>query len=264
MDITDYIQMADGIVSDHFEKYVKTEQSVGVLLSGGIDSSLITSYVAKYYSNPHIFSMGTDSTKDKPFVQLLTHQLHKEFGWVYLSDEDILHALPEVKKILIATGAECSLMQMALATGYFLIFKRAHELGVCTIFTGQGPDILFAGYHKYKGLADEELTVQIKKDLILLETDKKRDGAMASHFGIRLFNPYLEEDFVKFSLTVPVEFKIQGSVEKVFMREWGRSLGLPGEIVSRPKKAFQYSTGLQKKINALYKRKDEAIFEKKR
>jgi len=252
MNIHDYIQKADGIVSNHFKEYIKIEQNVGVLLSGGIDSSLITTYVLAHYPGAHIFSMGTDLTKDKPFVELLTNQLHKKFEWVFLSEKEILLVLPEVKKILTTVGVECSSMQIALATGYFLIFKRAHELGVKAIVTGQGPDILFAGYHKYKGMNDEELTVQIKKDLILLETDKKRDSAMASYFGIRLLNPYLEEDFVEFSLTVPSEFKLKSGIEKIFMREWGKGRGLPEEIVRRPKKAFQYSTGLQKKIIHLH------------
>lgn len=252
MDIHDYIQKADGIVSNHFEKYIKIEQNVGVLLSGGIDSSLITTYVTHFYGNAHILSMGTDKTKDKPFALLMAEHLGKKLEWVFLSEEEIVRTLPAVKKLLSGVGVECSTMQIALATGYYLIFKRASELGIAAIVTGQGPDILFAGYHKYKGMDDAELTVQIKKDLILLETDKKRDGAMASHFGIQLFNPYLEEDFVEFSLTVPAEFKLSGGIEKVFMREWGRTRGLPDEIIHRPKKAFQYSTGLQKKIEGLH------------
>ena len=252
MDIHDYIQKADGIVSNHFTEYLKTAQNVGVLLSGGIDSSLITTYVAHFYNNAYILSMGTDKTKDKPFAMQVAKHLGKKLEWVFLSEEEIVHTLPVVRKLLERVGVECSTMQLSLATGYFLIFKHAHELGVSAIVTGQGPDILFAGYHKYKGMNNDELTSQIRKDLVLLETDKKRDSAMASYFGIQLFNPYLEEDFVEFSLTVPAEYKLKDWIEKVFMREWGRGRGLPEEIINRPKKAFQYSTGLQKKIVELH------------
>ena len=94
------------------------------------------------------------------------------------------------------------------------------------------------------------LESEIKKDLILLETDKKRDGAMASYFGLTLLNPYLEQDFVEFSLTMPAELKLKDGIEKYFMRKWGEMRNLPIEIVNRPKKAFQYSTGLQKKIHS--------------
>ena len=218
MDIKTYIAQADSIVSDHFRNYIKIGQNVGVLLSGGIDSSLISSYVFSFFPQAHIFSMGTDLTKDRPFVEIMSKHLGRPYEWIFLSEQQIKEVQSEVGALLEQVGVERSSMQMALATGYFLIFKRASELGTKTIVTGQGPDILFAGYHMYKKLDGSLLNAQIKKDLVLLETDKKRDGAMASHFGIQLLNPYLETDFVDFSLTVPVEYKINNGIEKVFMR----------------------------------------------
>lgn len=249
MNLNEYIQKADSIVSNHCIQYRNAFPSAGVLLSGGIDSSVITTYVLKHFQNPIIFSMGTDSTKDKPFVDLFTHTFKAYYEWVELTQELIKEALPIVSELLVKIGVEDSTMQRSLGVGYYLIFKRAQELGVRGIVTGQGPDILFAGYHKYKGMSGVVLDDEIKKDLALLETDKKRDSAMANHFGITLLNPYLEQDFVDFSLTVPAELKLKDGVEKYFMREWGKTRNLPEEIVNRPKKAFQYSTGLQKKVS---------------
>jgi asparagine synthase (glutamine-hydrolysing) len=248
MQIDEYINTADSIVSDHFKRYGDLFPQVGVLLSGGIDSSVISTYVLKIFTQHVLFSMGTDLTKDKPFVDLFSKHFTVPIEWVELTELKIREALPDVSRLLIEQGVEDTAMQRSLGVGYYLIFKRARELGITGIVTGQGPDILFAGYHKYKGMTGEILSEEIKKDLVLLETDKKRDGAMAAHFGITLLNPYLEEDFVEFSLTVPAEYKIAQGVEKFFMREWGKRRGLPQEIVNRPKKAFQYSTGLQKKV----------------
>jgi len=247
------ILKADSIVANHFREYALSNTAVGVLLSGGIDSTVITSYAAQQFLDLHIFSMGTDQTKDRPFVDIYTKHIHKEYEWIDLTDDAIDSALPEVQKLLVENGVECSTMQMSLAVGYYLIFKKANELGVTSIVTGQGPDILFAGYHKYKSTPISALNEEIRKDLILLETDKKRDGAMAAHFGITLLNPYLEEDFVLFSLSVPAELKLTNGVEKYFMREWGKSRNVPSEIIVRPKKAFQYSTGLQKSVQRILK-----------
>jgi len=219
------------------------------LLSGGIDSSVIASYVLQYFKTPLILSMGTDVTKDRPYVDIVTKHFTASYEWVELGEGDIRESVPIVTDLLENNGIEPSEMQIALAVGYFLIFKRAQALGIQGIVTGQGPDILFAGYHKYKNMSGTLLENEIEKDLVLLETDKKRDGAMASYFGITLLNPYLEEDFVVFSLTIPAELKRKDGVEKYFMRKWGQTKGLPQEIVNRPKKAFQYSTGLQKKIH---------------
>ncbi len=246
-------QTADSIVANHFKEYAKSSQGVGVLLSGGIDSTLITSYAIQQFPDLHIFSMGTNLTKDRPFVDIYSKHIHKEYEWINLTDDAVDEALPEVKKLLIENGVVSTSMQMSLAVGYYLIFKKASELNVTSIVTGQGPDILFAGYHKYRAIAHLQLNEEIKKDLILLETDKKRDGAMAKHFGITLLNPYLEQDFVDFALTVPPDLKLKDGIEKYFMREWGKSRNLPREIVERPKKAFQYSTGLQKSVQRLLK-----------
>lgn len=249
MNLDEYIQQADSIVSNHCRRYNGQFPRCGVLLSGGIDSSIITSYVLQYFENPLILSMGTDLTKDKPYVDIVTAHFKKSYEWIELSAKDITESLPIVTDLLVQNEIEISEMQRALAVGFFLIFERAQALGIKAVVTGQGPDILFAGYHKYKTMSGTVLENEIKKDLILLETDKKRDSAMASYFGITLLNPYLEDDFVAFSLTVPAELKLKDSIEKYFMRKWGESRGLPQEIVNRPKKAFQYSTGLQKKIH---------------
>jgi asparagine synthase (glutamine-hydrolysing) len=248
MDEAISIQKADTIVSKHFKLYMEHHKTIGVLLSGGIDSSVITSYVLQFYPQSHILSMGTKASKDLPFVQLFCQAVDRPFEWVSLTEPAIQHALPTVRTLLEEVEVTQSLMQLSLAVGYYLIFQRAHELGITAIVTGQGPDILFAGYHKYKSLSGTDLHLEIKKDLALLETDKKRDGAMARHFGITLLNPYLEQDFVDFSMTVSPELKVKNGVEKYFMRRWGSTRHIPDVIVNRPKKAFQYSTGLQNAV----------------
>jgi len=253
MNIQEYIQKADSIVSNQMARYRALFSQVGVLLSGGIDSSVISTYVIHEYSTPTVFSMGTSETKDRPYVELFSNTFPGQYEWINLTDDSIRESLPFVSKLLISNGVEDSIMQRSLGVGYYLIFKRAAELGIHGIVTGQGPDILFAGYHKYNHMSGLMLEDEIQKDLALLETDKKRDSAMAANFGITLLNPYLEDDFVAFSLTVPSEFKRSESVEKILMREWGKVRGLPMEIVNRPKKAFQYSTGLQKKVISISK-----------
>ena len=254
MNLNEYIKQADSIVSNHCKRYSLLYPKSGVLLSGGIDSSLITSYVLQYLKNPFILSMGTNLTKDRPFIDIFSAHFKTTYEWVELMENKIIEALPIVTQLLEQNKIEVSGMQKTLGVGYFLIFKRAQSLGIKSVITGQGPDILFAGYHKYQGMNGAALKNQIKQDLILLETDKKRDRAMVSYFGITLINPYLEDDFVAFSLTVPPELKRRNGVEKYFMRKWGEVRHLPQEIVNRPKKAFQYSTGLHKKIYTSFRK----------
>ncbi|MDO8610697.1 MAG: asparagine synthase-related protein, partial [bacterium] len=133
--------------------------------------------------------------------------------------------------------------------------QKIREMNINHIFTGQGPDILLAGYHKYKSLMTSEINATIEQDMPLLDVDRKRDNSMAQNFNITLHNPYLEQLFIDVCKTIPAEFKLykEGNIliEKYILRQLGKKLGLPQEIINRKKKAFQYSTGLQKLVKKI-------------
>ena len=180
----------------------------------------------------------------------MSDYLKKPYIWIDITEQNLATDITVIKQLLKNEGVEINIMQVSLAAGYFTIFKKAQELGITHIFTGQGPDILLGGYHKYESVTN--INEEIKKDLPLLEIDKKRDGAMAKHFGITLINPYLENTFIDFALAIPQEYLVQGREKKLILRELGKKVGLPAEIVNRPKKAFQYSTGIQDMIAKIY------------
>lgn len=245
-----YLSQMNSILTELFTEYAKVYRAPGILLSGGIDSSIIAYFISSYFKEYTVLSMGTNHTKDRMFIDIVSQHLHKPYTWVEITQKDMLQFNIKIEQILRENNIEVSLMQRSLALGYFLIFKKASELGITHIFTGQGPDILLGGYHKYESVLD--ISAEIKKDLPLLEVDKNRDGAMAKYFNITLINPYLEERFVDFALTIPQEYLVQGSEKKLILRELGKKIGLPLEIVNRPKKAFQYSTGIQDMIAKMH------------
>jgi len=235
------------------KKNVASKYKVGVLASGGIDSSVIAYYATRYFANAELLSFGTFKSKDLPFIEILKNYLAVNHQYLVIEDNDIKNNLHTVNKILIENGIEPNLMQRSLALGYFLIFKKAQTLNIKYVLTGQGPDVLLAGYSKYKRMNKNEINTEILKDINALEIDKKRDQAMADHFGIKLINPYLEKTFIDLSLQIPLKYKLvikEGRwIEKLILRELGKKIGLPDEIVHRPKMAFQYSTGIQKAIS---------------
>lgn len=245
-----YLDQMNSILTELFAEYAKAYQAPGILLSGGIDSSTIAYFVSSYFKEYTILSMGTVKTKDRKYIDIMSDHLKKPYVWVDITNKDLIADIPVIKQLLIKAGIDENIMQVSLAAGYYFIFKKAQKLGITHIFTGQGPDILLGGYHKYESVSN--INEEIKKDLPLLEIDKKRDGAMAKYFGITLINPYLEERFVDFALTIPQKYLVQGSNKKIILRELGKKKGLPQEIVNRPKKAFQYSTGIQDLIAKMY------------
>lgn len=239
-----YIAKLNDILTKLFISYEKNMKDPGVLLSGGIDSSLVTYFVSRHFSDFHIISVGTKDSKDKKYIDILCRMMHKKPEWVPVGIEEIKEHFQVVRSLLIKGDIEPSLMQLSLAIGVFFCLKKAKDLGIKNVFSGQGPDVLFAGYHKYKGV--KNVNEQIKKDLSLLHIDKKRENAIAQYFQINIIYPYLEQEIIDLSLRIPSQYKIKDGIEKYVLRQYAKHRGIPEEIIKRPKKAFQYSTGIQK------------------
>lgn len=244
------INTLNKIISDH--KQVLKNTPIGVFVSGGIDSSIIATLVSKNFKDITLISLITNHSKDKPYVESLAKFLKKPLVFAKADKEKINKIKPKIEKILKEEKIEPIKVHLPIATSFYFLCQKANELNIKHVFTGQGSDILFAGYHKYKNIPIEKLNEEIKKDLKLLEIDKKRDNALAKIFGIKLYNPYLENEFVELALKIPAEEKVkivkENRVEKWISRKVGEKLGLPKEIVWRPKKAIQYSTGVSKLI----------------
>lgn len=250
-----YLKEINRQLEIEYNNYSKTNKRPAVLVSGGLDSSVIAVLTNKYFPSCELFSFGTSKNSDKPFTEILGKHLGKKISWLDISLLDLVRNLETVKKILINADVDPDLTNLSLGLGYFLIFKKINSEGIKDVFTGQGPDILFAGYHRYRKIgrsdgqnvreSDDQISQMIKEDLPLLEIDKRRDSAIAEFFGLKIINPFLEPDFVKLALTIPAEYKIKDKIEKYIVRHYAMTIGVPNELATRPKKAFQYSTGIQ-------------------
>lgn len=250
-----YLKAINRQLELEYLNYSKIIKQPAVLVSGGLDSSVIAVLTNKYFPDCQLFSFGTAKNSDKPFTEILGNHLGKNISWLNIGLLDLEKNLETVKKLLIKAKVETDLTNLSLGLGYFLIFKKIKNEGLKYVFTGQGPDILFAGYHRYRSVRvsddqavrelENQINQMIRKDLPLLEIDKRRDLAMAEYFGLKIINPYLEKDFVKLALKIPVQYKIKDGIEKYIMRHYAKMIGLPSDLATRPKKAFQYSTGIQ-------------------
>jgi asparagine synthase (glutamine-hydrolysing) len=242
------------ILNDLFSHYQKqlTAKKIGALVSGGIDSSLIAYFTSKFFKNPTLFTLQSKEGLDLFYVKTLNQKLKEKLVVVNFAQQEVDLVKPEVIKILEKIKLPINPTQISLACAFFLLLKKAKEEGIEVIFTGQGPDILLAGYHQYKNVSLIDLNEKIKNDLPLLETDKKRDQAVADHFGIRLINPYLEKEFIDFALLLKPKYKINKIndeiYEKYLLRKVGETFKLPKEIYLRHKKALQYSTRMRKYV----------------
>jgi asparagine synthase (glutamine-hydrolysing) len=248
--INQYLTILDNL----YNKYINLFQnkSIGIFVSGGIDSSIIAYFTSKYFKNVTFITLHSKNAVDLNYVNILNNFLKQKLIVTEFDEINLKKIKKDIFKILSQNKIEKNSTQISLACAFYLLCQKAKEQGIEVIFTGQGPDVLLAGYHMYQKISLENLNEKIKSDLYFLEIDKKRDNAVAQFFALKLINPYLENQFINFALKIPPEFKISkiGSqtYEKYLSRKVGEYLKLPQEIILRHKKALQYSTKIRKYI----------------
>ncbi|MEE8058836.1 MAG: asparagine synthase (glutamine-hydrolyzing) [Pseudomonadales bacterium] len=131
---------------DAVESHLVSDVPVGVFLSGGIDSCLITAIAAQYYGKPlQTFSIAFTGSK----------QDESTFAWQASQHFKTQHTqfefLPaKVEEYLTQTSAYCSqpLADSAILPLYALSQQAAKHVKV--VLTGDGGDELFGGYRKYR------------------------------------------------------------------------------------------------------------------
>ena len=139
---------------------VRSDVSVGVALSGGLDSSVVAAFAAAQQPNLHAFSVGyagrpePDERRD---AQDLARYLKIPFFDVELETSEIVGFFPELNYWRDDPIADIS------GFGYYAVMKLAREHNVPVLLQGQGGDELFWGYPQLR----EALTETRKKNALM-------------------------------------------------------------------------------------------------
>lgn len=243
-------------IFQRLKQTIPAKSKVGIMVSGGVDSSVIAKIASSYFPNLYLLSCGTREGKDFPFVKLLESHLQKPLFYLKVTEKQVQESLILVERLLKREGLKVNLINLSLGLSFFLVLKDGKEKSISYFLTGQGPDDLLAGYHKYRKVSLNKLKEKIKEGFSkAFKIDKKRDDAMASFLKVKLYHPYLEKEFVKASFNLPPNLKLfrtrERVIEKYILRKLAEKLSLPKKICWRKKAAFQYSTRIQKMVQNL-------------
>ena len=146
---SDHLARVESGLIDAVESHMVADVPVGVFLSGGIDSSLITALAAKFNPEPlQTFSISFPGSEhdEAPFARSVAASLgtkHREFPFEPGDMRQVLTSAAELFDQPLADMAVLPLMALS---------REAAEY-VKVVLTGDGGDELFAGYRKYKRMA---------------------------------------------------------------------------------------------------------------
>lgn len=250
------------------KRYFNTDRNVACLLSGGLDSSLITALVNEEhkktdYSNERrleTYSIGLTGSDDLLNARVVANYLNTNHTEIIITEKDICDIIPEV--IYNIESYDTTTIRASICN-YLLgrYIKKNSDAKV--IFNGDGSDELCGGYLYMDFCPDP---IEFDKETRRLLNDIHRydvlrsDKCISSH-GLEPRTPFLDKAFVDFYLSIPCElrFNYHKRIEKYLLREAfsnsqffnsSRQKLLPNKILWRKKEAF--SDGVSKQNRSLF------------
>ena len=232
-------------------KRVEGLDDVGVIFSGGVDSSILAmllkdiSYNKKL--NITLYAVGREDSKDLEAARYAAEYLDLPLKTQLITEELIKEHIGEV---VHAIGDD-NLMKVGVGLTTYFATKLACEDGIKVAISGQGADELFGGYNRYlKSFEENSLEFEIRQDISnMYHVNLERDDACAMLNSVELRLPFLDEKLVEYAINLPIKYKISGPgdiLRKNILRKLAFNEGLDTEIAYRPKKAAQYGTGIDK------------------
>jgi len=140
----DYVDELDGLIKNSIRNRLVSDVPIGAFLSGGLDSSLVASYMQNECSNLNTFSIGFEdvSFDESYFSKLVADHLGTNHHLEIFSADSMLEILPSIWELMDEPFADASLLPTYLLSGF-----TKNEITVS--LSGDGGDEIFGGYPTY-------------------------------------------------------------------------------------------------------------------
>ena len=240
-DPTEAIGQIRSVMEDAISIRVDTDLPVGVILSGGLDSSLVLAKVHQRHPDCVAFTIGRPGSEDLEYARRLTSDLGVRHEVITMAPTQI--RLQQIRDA-IRVGELTEYGDVINAVVSLPLFARVRESGIKVVLTGDGSDELFGGYPMYHEVGDREGERLFAHKLRNLgRTELQRVDRSSMGQGVEARVPFLDKEMVSLAMRIPLTMKISGAEEKWLVREAFADV-LPEYILRRPKSGMSYSSGL--------------------
>lgn len=248
--LEDILQDVRDIVGRSVENRVDFATPTASLLSGGLDSSIISHLASERYKERFgndarlpTFAIGVGESEDIVKARLMADHIGSEHHELIVDVDELFEALPEV--IYQLESFDPSLVRSSVVN--YLMSRHAKEYGIETLLSGEGGDEMFCGYAYMADLPTEELFQEQMNCFGYLHNNASlRLDRMNQCHSIRVVAPFISGELYDYILTMPSEYKMRPTgdykIEKWVLRRAYEPY-LPREIALRSKQEFSQGTG---------------------
>ncbi len=243
-------------LEDAVKRQLMSDVPYGVLLSGGLDSSVISAIAEKYsemrieddsktkayWPRLHSFAVGLKGAPDLAKARLVADHIgtvHHEINYTIQEGLDALRDVIYFIETYDVTTVRAS-------TPMYLLARVIKSMGIKMVLSGEGADEIFGGYLYFHKAPDakafHEETVRKLSKLYLY--DCLRANKSLSAWGVEGRVPFLDKEFLDVAMRTNPEAKMcpGSTMEKKIVREAFADM-LPAEVAWRQKEQFSDGVG---------------------
>ncbi len=238
------------------KKQLMCDVPYGVLISGGLDSSLIAAIAAKFsrrrvesgdkeeawWPRLHSFSIGLEESPDLKFARQVAEYIGSVHHELKFTVQEGIDALRDV----IYHIETYDVTSIRASTPMYLMARKIKSLGIKMVLSGEGADEAFGGYLYFHMAPDakefhEETVRKLQK---LSKYDCLRANKSMAAWGVEARVPFLDKDFLEYAMSFYPQDKMcaQGKMEKYILRKAFEGF-LPDAVLWRQKEQFSDGVG---------------------
>jgi asparagine synthase (glutamine-hydrolysing) len=232
----------------------------GVLISGGIDSSIIAAITARFahkrvesgdqeqawWPRLHSFAIGLKGAPDLAPAKKVAEHIGSVHHELHFTVQEGLDALSDV----IQHIETFDITTIRASTPMYLLMRKVRAMGIKMVLSGEGADEIFGGYlYFHKAPDGAELHAETVRKLQKLHLyDCARANKSCAAWGVEARVPYLDREFLDVAMTLDPSVKLPRNAERPRpIEKWPLRKAfegyLPDEILWRQKEQFSDGVG---------------------
>jgi len=244
------------------DKRLMSDVPFGVLLSGGLDSSLVSSIAVdlinkrggtQFGNKVHSFSIGLKGAPDLKYAKIVAEHLDTIHHEINFTVEEGIDAIRDVIYHLETYDTTT----IRASTPMFLISRKIKAMGIKMVLSGEGADEIHGGYLYFHNAPSDDIfhkeCCKRVKNLHYFDCLRANKSTMA--WGLEVRVPFLDKKFIRNTITITPKQKMGidndkgiNKIEKYIVRRafdedvCGKKY-LPDEILWRQKEQFSDGVG---------------------